>query len=211
MDKLICVGKNYLKHAQELGDQVPDQPLFFFKPPSCIFRLGQYEQLSLPTNLGEVHHELELVFKVKLENDGEFRLCAWTIGLDLTLRDLQTRLKKQGHPWERAKAFPSSAVIGEFQNLPEEAVYLNEPFELFINGKLCQRGFGKDMRWKPKELLEEIKQSFALCDGDLIFTGTPEGVGPLAVGDKIVLKLGSLLEHQVTCSNFGSSKSPLTS
>lgn len=198
MDKIICVGKNYLAHAKELGDQVPEEPLFFLKPPSCIFRLGQYEKLELVKGQGEIHYELELVFKIRKDEDGVF-LCGWTIGLDLTLRDLQTKLKKMGHPWERAKAFPRSAVTGEFLHLPEEEnEYLNENFELKINYQVRQKGQGSQMRWSPNELLKQAQNIFEIKDGDLLFTGTPEGVGPLHPGDQLTLKLGNRLEHHLT-------------
>jgi 2-keto-4-pentenoate hydratase/2-oxohepta-3-ene-1,7-dioic acid hydratase in catechol pathway len=201
MDKILCAGKNYLKHAQELGDALPKEPLFFFKPPSCLFRLGEYEKLALPKNRGEVHHELELVFKIRKDEIlGEIDLCAWTLGLDLTLRDLQTQLKKDGHPWERAKAFPNSAVIGEFLAFGNDQISSAEQsrsdyFELFINGELRQRGQAKDMIWSPQKLLAEAAKIFPLCDGDLLFTGTPDGVGPLKPGDHLEMNLGDLLHH----------------
>lgn len=194
MDKILCVGKNYMEHAKELGDQVPNRPILFIKPASCLFRLGEYQTLEIPKNLGEIHHELELVFKIKKENEG-FSICGWTIGLDLTARDLQRQLKDSGHPWERAKAFPKSAVTGEFHGLTEN--YLETPFELHINNELRQKGHGKEMRWKPEELLQEVSQTFTLCDGDLLFTGTPQGVGPLKPGDRLQMTLGSLVQHEV--------------
>lgn len=203
MDKIICVGKNYLKHAKELGDAVPEYPLLFIKPPSSLVRMENSQVIKLPRGKGEVHHELELVFKIRRDNmANEISITAWTLGLDLTLRDLQTQLKKDGHPWERAKAFPQSAIVGEFVHLdpgPQSVgeKELNETFELVVNGKVRQRGQGKDMRWKPDFLLKEAAEAFYVADGDLLFTGTPEGVGPLNPGDKLTLKLGNLLEYNL--------------
>lgn len=198
MDKIICVGKNYLKHAKELGDSIPEKPVLFIKPASCIFRLGEYGSLKLPRHLGEIHHELELVFKIRKDESGVYNYCGWTVGLDLTARELQAELKRQGLPWERAKAFPRSAITGEFLSLPADLVNLDTPFELIVNDQVRQRGIGSDMRWTPDELLIEVSQAFDLCDGDLLFTGTPEGVGALKPGDQLVLKLGNLLEHRLT-------------
>ncbi len=196
MDKIICIGKNYLNHVVEMGgEEAPKDPIVFFKPPSAIFRLGDYEKLKLPKDLGEIHHELELVFKINV-SQGETRLCAWSIGLDLTARTLQSTLKKEGLPWERAKAFPNSAVTGEFVPIPEET-YLDIPFEFIVNGELRQRGFGRDMIFKPNALLKKIAPHFLICDGDLLFTGTPAGVGPLVAGDRLEIRLGELLTHHL--------------
>jgi 2-keto-4-pentenoate hydratase/2-oxohepta-3-ene-1,7-dioic acid hydratase in catechol pathway len=204
MDKILCAGKNNKKHAEELGDAPPKEPVFFIKPPSCLFLLGGaggQEPLELPKHHGSVHHELELVFKIrKDEAKGDISLCAWTVGLDLTLRDLQSQLKKSGHPWERAKAFPRSAVIGEFigfengQAEPSED-NLKEVYELKVNGETRQKGQAKDLIWSPQQLLQEASKAFLICDGDLLFTGTPEGVGPLKAGDHLEIRLGERLHY----------------
>jgi 2-keto-4-pentenoate hydratase/2-oxohepta-3-ene-1,7-dioic acid hydratase in catechol pathway len=150
MDKIICVGKNYLKHALELGDAVPEEPVYFFKPPSALFAGG--EVLEIPKH-GEVHHELELVFKIGAPN----RLTHYTFGLDLTLRDLQSRLKKSGQPWEKAKVFKNSAVLGPWRELDKLERIMGTRFELKVNGQTRQKGVGSDMRWKPLELLSDLQ------------------------------------------------------
>lgn len=183
MDKVICVGKNYLKHAAELGDAVNEEPLFFIKPPSaCVQGKGRIE---IPKT-GEVHHEVELVFEIQ-----RGRLTRYTVGLDLTLRDLQTQLKKAGHPWEKGKVFKNAAILGPWRDLGNLEEVMTKPFSISVNGQVRQEGVGHDMRWKPEALLVEAKKWFPICDGDLLFTGTPEGVGPLKSGDQVrVMGLG---------------------
>ena len=189
MDKIICVGKNYLKHAKELGDQIPEEPLYFLKPPSTLFHAeSMTEKFELPAQ-GEVHHELELVFRIA-ETDGRYEFTHYTLGLDLTLRDLQTRLKKAGQPWEKAKVFKNSAVLGQWQMLSSVADVLSTPFELQVNGTVRQKGLGKDMRWSPEELLQDLQRWFPIRNGDILYTGTPEGVGPLKKGDLLRASCG---------------------
>lgn len=180
MDKVICVGKNYLKHAAELGDAVNEEPLFFLKPPSVCAQ-GE-NQIAIPKE-GDIHHEVELVFEIK-----NGRLNRFTIGLDLTIRDLQARLKKAGHPWEKGKVFRNSAILGPWQDLTDLDALMEQPFSISVNGEARQTGFGRDMRWKPLELLKEAGRWFPICDGDLLFTGTPEGVGPLKAGDQVEVR-----------------------
>jgi len=182
MDKVICVGKNYLKHAVELGDAVPEEPLYFLKPPSVILTIdGSSGTLALPSE-GEIHHELELVFEIRRVGNG-FRLSRYTLGLDLTQRDLQQKLKKAGQPWEKAKVFRNSCVLGPWREVSNLEKLLAAPFTLEVNGQVRQQGQGQDMRWGPEFLLKDVPQWFPLCDGDVLFTGTPEGVGPLQHGD----------------------------
>ncbi len=201
MDKIVCVGKNYAAHAKELGDAVPDKPVLFLKPPSvlCAARFnGETLSASFPANRGEVHHECEIVILVK---KGGYRLTveeaggcikAVTLGLDMTLRTEQTQLKKQGHPWTVSKVFPDCAVVGPWRGLETFSNYLTEKFSFQIGEKKRQEGMGKDMLFSPEECLSFASQFFPLCDGDLLFTGTPEGVGPIHAGDEAVLKWGSL-------------------
>ncbi len=192
MDKVICVGKNYLKHAKELGDGINEDPIFFIKPPSTLLGVDSgVGSLELPRRF-ETHHEIELVLRVT-EEDGNFHFSHYTFGLDLTLRDLQTTLKKSGQPWEKAKVFKNSAVVGSWQPLRSIDDVLDIPFELRVNGEVRQRGLGSDMRWKPLELLGDIRQWFPICDGDLVFTGTPEGVGPIHPGDTLEVSGGAVL------------------
>ena len=201
MDKIICVGKNYLKHAVELGDAINEEPLYFLKPPSTLFLAQEHTMniVTLPAQ-GEVHHELELVFQIG-ESRGQWMFTHFTLGLDLTLRELQASLKKAGQPWEKAKVFKNSAILGPWIELTPggtalEAV-LNMPFSLKINGSLKQNGLGKDMRWKPSALLSDIQRWFPVCAGDTLFTGTPEGVGPIRAGD-VLQVTGGPIDYQLT-------------
>lgn len=197
MDKIICVGKNYLKHAQELGDAVPTEPLYFIKPPSCSLRAGE-GRVTLPHDHGEVHHELELVFKIAQTLEG-FAFSHYTLGLDLTLRDLQARLKKAGQPWEKAKVFRNSAILGPWQELTSMEEVLALPFTLKVNGELRQSGVGRDMRWSPADLLADVQRWFPLCADDALFTGTPEGVGPLKAGDQLQVS-GGPIRFSLSCA-----------
>lgn len=198
MDKIICVGKNYIKHAQELGDAVPEEPLYFLKPPSTIFYANSAEQkVGLPGR-GEIHHELELVLLIA-QTGNSFEFSHYTFGLDLTIRDLQTRLKKSGQPWEKAKVFKNSAILGPWQKIDSMTDLLELPFELKVNGELRQRGQGKDMRFQPRMLLDDVAKYFPLIDGDIMFTGTPEGVGEMKRNDRLEIS-GGKVQYSITCA-----------
>jgi 2-keto-4-pentenoate hydratase/2-oxohepta-3-ene-1,7-dioic acid hydratase in catechol pathway len=187
-DKILCVGKNYLKHAMELGDAVPEQPVYFIKPPSTLLTAtGENQSFKIPA-AHEVHHEVELVFRIEDDDHGNLRLSHFTIGLDLTLRDLQAHLKKAGQPWEKAKVFKNSAIVGPWEQVTSLDAILALPFELQVNGEPRQKGQGRDMRWKPDEILADLQKWFPMKSGDLLFTGTPEGVGPIRTGDLITVR-----------------------
>lgn len=199
MDKIICIGKNYLKHALELGDAVPEEALYFLKPPSALASLKPGRNVALPFDRGEIHHELELVLKIARQN-GAWTYPEFTFGLDLTLRDLQTRLKKAGQPWEKAKVFENAAIVGPWFPCASVSEVLAMTFTLKVNGQTRQTGVGRDMRFPPDFLLKDVPKWFPLRDGDLLFTGTPEGVGPLHPGDLIEISGGPVsyafgLEH----------------
>ena len=168
--KIVCVGQNYAAHIKELGNDVPDEMVVFFKPNSAISE-------SLRTTANEaVHYEGELAFLV---NNGGFSHVAF--GLDLTRREVQSRLRKQGLPWERAKAFDGAAVFSEFAPFASvDALSLT----LEINGATVQRGGFDLMIHKPAAVLEELKTFVTLADGDIVMTGTPAGVGPVKSGDE---------------------------
>lgn len=198
-DKILCVGRNYLKHALELGNPVPTEPLYFIKAPS-VLKLIESNNLNveLPKNRGEVHHELELVFRIR-ETAGGFDFSHFGFGLDLTLRELQEKMKKAGQPWEKAKSFRNAAILGPWLPLTHLGAALDRPFELKINGQVRQKGVGSDMAWKPDYVLKDLQNFFPLCDGDLLFTGTPEGVGPMKPGDRVSVE--SLdYSYAFTCS-----------
>lgn len=192
MDKLICIGKNYLKHAQELGDAVPEDPIIFLKPPSVV---AKGPIVEWPTE-GELHHELELVLRLA-KRDGAWTFSEYTFGLDMTLRDRQAVQKKNGWPWERAKSFVNAAVVGDFYPVTSLEDALALPFSLTINGDVRQSGSGRDMRWRPDQLLTELEQWLPLREGDLLFTGTPEGVGPVRDGDELVVR-GGRVDYAIT-------------
>jgi 2-keto-4-pentenoate hydratase/2-oxohepta-3-ene-1,7-dioic acid hydratase in catechol pathway len=186
MDKVICVGKNYLKHAIELGDAVPEEPLYFLKPPSVIYSaLDQGAMVDLASQ-GDIHHEAELVFEIRRMGTS-WKLSRYTIGLDLTRRDLQNHLKKAGQPWEKAKVFKNSCILGPWRELVSMEKLMSAPFSLTINGSLRQQAHGAEMRWTPEYLIQDVSRWFPICDGDVLFTGTPEGVGPLRSGDQLLV------------------------
>lgn len=191
MDKVICVGKNYLKHALELGDAVPEEALYFFKPPSTILSATEAKTALILPEQGEIHHEVELVLEIVGDHFTRF-----TIGLDLTLRDVQNRLKKAGQPWEKAKVFKNATVLGPWRKIANLDEVMTAKFSLSVNGQMRQQGQGLDMRFKPPELLADLRHYFPVLDGDILFTGTPEGVGPLVHGDELVVQ-GLGLEYSL--------------
>lgn len=201
IDKIVCVGKNYAEHARELGDEVPEKPVLFLKPPSVLRSaraVGERIALRFPAGPGPVHYECEIVLRIC---EGGFRMALQeaqraigeaTVGLDMTLRDLQNRLKKAGHPWEVCKVFPDSAVVGPWRSAKTLAEDLAAPFSFSLDGKVRQRGYGRDMILSPAECVAYASEHFELCPGDLLFTGTPAGVGPVNAGQAGVLEWGDL-------------------
>jgi 2-keto-4-pentenoate hydratase/2-oxohepta-3-ene-1,7-dioic acid hydratase in catechol pathway len=192
MDKIICVGKNYLKHALELGDAVPEEPTYFIKPPSTIFTVSKNGEVVRLPHRGEIHHEVELVFRLQKNGDDQLKLSHFTFGVDMTIRDLQARLKKAGQPWEKAKVFQNSAILGPWRENLSLKETMQIPFSLSVNGEVRQKGLGQDMRWTPDFLLNDLPKWFPIKDGDLLFTGTPEGVGPLKDGDLVEINGGNI-------------------
>ncbi|SQH76315.1 Fumarylacetoacetate hydrolase family protein [Shewanella benthica] len=174
--KVVCVGRNYVEHIKELNNEVPDEMVLFVKPNSAIStELVSFHQEA-------IHYEAELCFVVE---NGQF--SAVGLGLDLTKRALQSRLKAKGLPWERAKAFDGSVVFSEFVAI--ESVSESLTFELMINDELIQVGNIALMMNKPEEILVEIQSFMSLIDGDIVMTGTPKGVGVVNRGDKFSAKL----------------------
>jgi acylpyruvate hydrolase len=186
--KIICIGRNYKEHAAELGNAVPTEPVFFLKPTTACLYPGQL--IRLKPHLGEIHHEVELVVMVdsyasNVPASMALGLVAsFTLGLDLTARQLQAELKSKGLPWEKAKAFDGSAVLGEVE-LPMTAGtnLQNLDIQLKRNGQSVQQGHTKDMIFSVAEVIAHVSRYITLEPGDLIFTGTPAGVGPIAPGD----------------------------
>jgi 2-keto-4-pentenoate hydratase/2-oxohepta-3-ene-1,7-dioic acid hydratase in catechol pathway len=185
--KIICVGRNYADHAKELGNQVPDEPVIFIKPKNSL--LPTNGPIYYPAFTNELHYECELV--VKINKNGKFIEARHahqyykevSLGIDFTARDVQDKLKKKGLPWEKAKAFDQSAGIGEwvdFESLPNPR---DIHFILYKNGVLVQDGHTRDMLFSIDALIADISEYFTLNIGDLIYTGTPPGVGECTVGD----------------------------
>ncbi len=196
--KVVCIGRNYLDHIRELENDVPEQALLFMKPATALVSLAP--SFSIPADLGICHNEVELALLVSkvIKKDVDFKLeeVIWGCGLalDLTLRDLQSQLKRDGHPWERAKAFDGSCPVSGFVPLSELSVHSqldNTVFTLSVNDELRQQGNSANMMRSISALITEIVSSFTLMPGDIILTGTPSGVGPLKSGDKLALSLAN--------------------
>lgn len=200
--KIVCVGRNYAEHAKELGNEVPDKPVLFLKPPSAMIYSGG--EIIHPDYGNELHHEVELVLligdnvknadKVKAEK----AIIGYGVGLDMTLRDVQNELKKKGNPWTLAKCFDTSAVISDFILKKDYQLKSEERLELKVNGVVRQSDILKSMIFSPAEIVEYISSIMALENGDLIFTGTPSGVSKVNRGDKLEAKLGEVV--QMVCS-----------
>ncbi len=186
--KIICIGRNYIDHAKELNNPVPSQPLVFMKPSTAL--LKNEDDFYYPEFSEKIHFEVELVLKICKNGkyvDEKFASNYYEeigLGIDFTARDLQDRCKKKGHPWEIAKAFDNSAALGTFikkTDLPQDSI----EFKLLQNGKLVQHGHSKDMIFSFDTLIAYVSKFFTLNKGDLIYTGTPAGVGPVSIGDKL--------------------------
>ncbi len=185
--KIVCVGRNYALHAQELGNAVPTEPVLFLKPETALLPAG--EEAAIPAFTNDLHYECELVVRIgrKAQNVTETEagkhIEALTLGIDFTARDLQDELKKKGLPWERAKAFDGSAAVGHFLPAGDFEDLQDLRFALSKNGKTVQKGHTGDMIFSIAALLSYVSRYFTLLPGDLLFTGTPAGVGPVAAGD----------------------------
>lgn len=187
--KIICIGRNYAKHIEELANERPTEPVVFLKPDSAI--LPKKMPFFIPPFSDEIHYEVEVLVKINKVGkhiDVKFAHKYYDeigLGIDFTDRDLQSKLKSKGLPWEKAKGFDGSAIVGEFY--PKEQFDLeNIKFQLFKNDELMQDGETKSMLWKIDELIAYVSQYFTLKKGDLIFTGTPAGVGAVKPEDVLV-------------------------
>lgn len=189
--KIIAVGMNYAAHNQELGHTVilPKEPVIFMKPDSALLKDGK--PFFIPDFSKEVHYETELVVRInRLGKNIAQRFAnryydAVTVGIDFTARDLQRELRSVGNPWEISKGFDNSAAIGHFIPVDKFADIQNLNFHLDINDNTVQQGNTKDMLFRVDQIIEYISQFFTLKIGDLLFTGTPVGVGPVKVGDHL--------------------------
>jgi len=185
--KIICIGRNYTKHIEELNNERPDEPVVFMKPDSAV--LLKQHPFVIPEISEDIHHELEVI--VKINKVGKYIEPKFahkyydeiSVGIDFTARDLQQKLKDKGLPWEKAKAFDGSAVIGDFVSKSDFKSLDNLNFEMTNNGVTVQKGNTSLMLWKIDELIAYVSQFFTLKIGDIIFTGTPEGVAVVRPDD----------------------------
>lgn len=187
--KIICVGRNYAEHAKELNNPVPKEPILFIKPDSALLRNN--ETFFIPEWTSDCHYEAELFVRIIKPGKHIQEKFAHTyydhvgIGIDITARDVQAKCKEKGHPWERAKGFDGSAPISKLIALKGLPSIQDIRFSLLKNGKTVQNGHTADMLFKVNALIAEISKYFTLRIGDLIFTGTPAGVGKMEAGDKL--------------------------
>jgi acylpyruvate hydrolase len=185
--KVLCVGQNYAKHVRELGGAAPDAPVWFWKPDSAIVADGQ--AIELPAGVGAVHHEVELAVRIgrrarRIAAPQALRhLDALTVANDVTARDLQTAAKEAGRPWAQAKGYDTFLPLGAWQPLASTTDLQALRLRLAVNGQVRQDASTKDMTWAVAELVALASQWTTLEPGDVLLTGTPDGVGPLAAGD----------------------------
>lgn len=200
MNRLIqnvyCVGRNYRLHAEELGNAVPSEPMIFMKPSHAIVSMDESgNALYLPEGRGEIHYETELVLRIARRYETGMSVQdlvdVMAFGIDFTLRDVQNELKKKGHPWTAAKGFLNSAPMTPYIAFPGAAETAEEDFILRKNGEIVQRGNIKHMIFSLQNIVDFIAEHYGLDEGDHIFTGTPEGVGPVGAGDKLEIAYGS--------------------
>ncbi|WP_396151252.1 fumarylacetoacetate hydrolase family protein [Flavobacterium sp.] len=185
--KIICIGRNYTKHIEELHNERPEEPVVFLKPDSAV--LLKQHPFVIPEFSDDIHHEVEIL--VRINKVGKYIDVKFAnnyydeigLGIDFTARDLQSKLKDKGLPWEKAKAFDGSAVIGNFLSKKDFSSTENINFELKSNGNTVQKGNTSHMLWKIDELIAYVSQYFTLKIGDIIFTGTPEGVAKVNPND----------------------------
>lgn len=185
--KIICIGRNYADHISELNNERPTEPVIFMKPDTAI--LPKQFPFVIPEFSNDVHHEVEVLVKINKVGkyiDAKFAHKYYDeigLGIDFTARDLQSKLKDKGLPWEKAKAFDGSAIIGDFLPKNSFTSLENINFELKSNNQLVQQGNTSMMLWKIDEIIAYVSQFFTLKTGDIIFTGTPKGVAPVKEGD----------------------------
>lgn len=203
--KVVCIGRNYAAHAAELNNPVPDQPVLFLKPSDAVCDVRS--PVRIPEGLGEVHHELEVAVLIgetltrASADEVSAAIAGVGLGLDLTLRDIQTGLKEKRLPWDRAKAFDHACPISEFVSVERVSDWQNLSFSIVRNGELQQTGNTRDMLNTVIPLIAHMSETFRLNPGDVIMTGTPPGVGPLVAGDKLELSLEDWISLQTTVVN----------
>ncbi len=201
--KIICIGRNYAEHAKEMKNEIPTEPVFFMKPDTALLKDG--EPFYFPDFTNDLHHELEIVLKINKVGkhiDEQFAHKYYdeiSLGIDFTARDIQAQCKAKGLPWEKAKAFDASAPIGKFISKSDFKDLNDLNFELLINNERKQIGNTKDLLFNFEKVIAYVSKFVTLKVGDLIYTGTPEGVGPVKIGDKLkgILEGQTLIEFEV--------------
>ncbi len=194
--KIVCVGRNYAEHAKELGNDIPEAPILFLKPASAFIFSG--DNIIFPSFGNELHHEAELVLLIGsfLKDadiqEAESAVAGYAIGLDMTLRDVQDALKKKGHPWTVSKCFDTSGVLSDFVSSGEYKLKGKEKITLSVNGNIRQNSTLDKMIFSAAELISNISSVMKLEPGDLIFTGTPSGVGSVKRGDIITAEIENI-------------------
>ena len=197
LGKVVCVGRNYADHAAELNNPIPTEPMLFIKPASSVVAMDQ--PFKVPTQHGSVHFETEMAILIgqpltdASEAEAAEAIAGVGLGLDLTLRDLQGKLKEKGHPWEKAKAFDGSCPLSAFVAATEVSDLQDVQIRLTVNGELRQDGNSSHMLNQVLPLISYISQFFSLQPGDVVLTGTPAGVGPVVPGDQLRVELDSLI------------------
>lgn len=201
--KIICIGKNYAEHIKEMKSSVPGEPVFFMKPDTALLKDGT--PFYIPDFSNDLHHEVEIVLKINKNGKNIEEKFAHkyfdeiSVGIDFTARDLQSKCKEKGLPWEKAKSFDNSAPIGKFVSKAKFSSTGDINFHLDLNGKKVQQGNTKDLIFSFDKVIAFISTFITLKQGDLIYTGTPEGVGPVKPGDKLeaFIENEKLLEFEV--------------
>ncbi|MFY0543767.1 fumarylacetoacetate hydrolase family protein [Brevibacillus sp. H7] len=198
---IFCVGRNYRLHAAELGNEVPTTPFLFNKPTHAL-ALADGSAIELPGDRGELHYETELVFHIaRSYQEGmqvEDVIDRMAVGIDFTLRDVQSELKKKGHPWLLAKGFRNSAVITPFHPFPGLEACKQTDFSLLKNSEQVQRGNIGDVIFDLLTVIRFATEHFGLSKGDILYTGTPAGVGPVANGDRLTMLWGDQVWGEFT-------------
>lgn len=198
---IYCVGKNYSEHVKEFDSVAPKSPMFFMKPTHAALFLQENNQVTLPMDQGSVHYEGEIVVYVKQAYQENMPLedvvAEVGMGLDFTLRDVQWEAKKSGNPWLSSKGFKHSAPLTETVPFESEDWFNHLNFSLEKNSQTVQKGTPQQMIFPLRELLRSCEEQFGLAEGDIIFTGTPAGVGPVKPGDKLTLNLEGILSQEV--------------
>ncbi len=199
---IYCVGRNYVDHVKELGNEIPQDPVVFTKP-YCAFRQGAYTALEYPPGTEDLQYEGELVLMLRGNgrNIPAFStadiIAGYAVGIDLTQRDIQNVAKKKGLPWSMSKGFDGSAQMSHFVPFDACPSFDQLGFSLYVNSELRQRAFTNQMIFSPEMMVTYLSKTQSMRTGDILFTGTPAGVGKLEIGDKIFMQLHTLNPNEV--------------